>query len=74
MADDKLPSMPTISGDGMGVSLALILFAAVYCALGFGDTMLLAPSRAGAADAAEEQGPLAWIGAAAHLALHGDLD
>jgi hypothetical protein len=42
------------------------LFAATYMALAAGDTMLLAPSRAAAADNSQNQAVLEWIGSTSH--------
>jgi hypothetical protein len=43
------------------------LFAAAYLALAADDTMLLAPSRAAAAENTQDQAVLEWVGAASHV-------
>lgn len=58
---------------GNDAILAIAVFAIAYLALAFGDTLLLAPSRAVAAET-QEPPVLEWAGAAAHLAAFNASD
>lgn len=58
---------------GNAVSVALV-FAIAYLALALGDTVLLAPSRAVAAEVTPVQDHLDWVGSAAYLAQFDSSD
>src|SRR4051794_39555794 len=63
----KQDGVHSLTGKASDFALMAAVFAGAYLAMAFGDTFLLAPSRAVAAEM-QDQGLLDWTGAAAHLA------